>query len=53
MTYVIQVVAGIVIAASTSIGIIIYKVKRKFSKKKKETMNDNKEKITNEDNENK
>ena len=30
MTYVIQVVAGIVIAASTSIGIIIYKVKRKF-----------------------
>ena len=36
MTYLIQVVAGVIIAASTSIGILFYKLKRKFSKKKKE-----------------
>ena len=39
MTYLIQVVAGIVIAVSTSIGIIFYKLKRKLSKKKKEEKN--------------
>ncbi|MBR1540026.1 MAG: hypothetical protein IJ629_02450 [Clostridia bacterium] len=35
MTYVIQVVAAIFIAISTSIGILFYKIKRKFFHKKK------------------
>ena len=35
MTYMIQVGAAIIIAISTSIGILFYKLKRKFFKKKK------------------
>lgn len=34
MTYLIQIVAAIVIGVSTSIGIFFYKIKRKFTKKK-------------------
>lgn len=36
MTYMIQVAAAIVIAMSTGVGIILYKIKRKFFKKKKD-----------------
>ena len=41
MTYLIQVVAAIVIAVSTSIGIIFYKLKRKFFGKKKKEKSEN------------
>lgn len=39
MTYIIQVIAAIFIAVSTSIGIIFYKIKRKFLRKKKDKIN--------------
>lgn len=42
MTYIIQVTAAIVITISTTIGIMFYKLKRKFFKKNKKDEFDNK-----------
>lgn len=49
MTYIVQVVAAIVIGLSTSIGIFFYKIKRKF-RKKKDVSGEDGEEVVDEDN---